>query len=132
MAQMNLSTEKKMMDLESRLVVAKGEGEEVGWIGSLWVIDVDNCLWNRLAVKSCCVGLGTMSSHLWWSMTMWETRMYTCMCNWVTMLYSRKLTEHCKPAIMEKKSLYIKNEMINCLASWYSLLPCTVFSHHSS
>ena len=27
------------------------------------------------------------------------------MCNWVTMLYSRKLTEHCKPAIMEKKSL---------------------------
>ncbi len=28
--------------------------------------------------------------------------MYTCMCNWVTMLYSRKLTEHCKPAVMEK------------------------------
>ena len=25
------------------------------------------------------------------------------MCNWVTMLYSRKLTEHCKPAIMKKK-----------------------------
>ena len=25
------------------------------------------------------------------------------MCNWVTMLYSKKLTEHCKPAIMEKK-----------------------------
>ena len=32
----------------------------------------------------------TMSSHLWWSMIMWENRMYTCMCNWVTMLYSRK------------------------------------------
>ena len=31
-----------------------------------------------------------------------EKKMYTCMCNWVTMLYSRKLTEHCKPAIMEK------------------------------
>ena len=31
------------------------------------------------------------------------------MCNWVTMLYSRKLTEHCKPAIMEKnKNQYIK------------------------
>ena len=29
-------------------------------------------------------------------------RIYTCMCNWVTMLYSRKLTEHCKPAIMKK------------------------------
>jgi len=37
-----------------------------------------------------CVALGTMSSHLWWSMIMWEKRMYTCMCNWVTMLYSRK------------------------------------------
>ena len=41
-------------------------------------------------------------SHLWWSMIMWEKRMYTFMCDWVTLLYSRKLTEHCKPAIMEK------------------------------
>ena len=33
------------------------------------------------------------------------------MCNWVTMLYSRKLTEHCKPAIMEKnKNHYIKKK----------------------
>ena len=31
------------------------------------------------------------------------------MCNWVTLLYSRKLTEHCKPAIMKKKSLYKNN-----------------------
>ena len=31
------------------------------------------------------------------------------MCNWVTMLYSGKLTEHCKPAIMEKnKNHYIR------------------------
>ena len=28
--QMNLSTEKKIMDLENRLVVAKGEGEGLG------------------------------------------------------------------------------------------------------
>ena len=35
MAQMNLSTEKKIMDLENRLVVTKGEGEGVGWIGNL-------------------------------------------------------------------------------------------------
>ncbi len=33
MAQMNLSTEKKIMDLENRLVVAMGEGEGVGWMG---------------------------------------------------------------------------------------------------
>ena len=30
MAQMNLSTEKKIMDMENRLVVAKGKGEGVG------------------------------------------------------------------------------------------------------
>ena len=28
--------------------------------------------------------------------------MYTCMCDWVSLLYGRKLIEHCKPAIMEK------------------------------
>ena len=41
MAQMNLSTEKKLMDLENRLLVAKREGEGVGWIGSLWLIDAN-------------------------------------------------------------------------------------------
>ena len=35
MAQMNLSIEKKLMDLKNRFVVAKGEGEGVGWTGSL-------------------------------------------------------------------------------------------------
>ena len=35
MAQMNLSTEKKLMDLKNRLVVAKGEGTE------------NYCLWNE-------------------------------------------------------------------------------------
>ena len=43
MAQMNLSTEKKIMDMEDRLAVAKREGEEVGWIGSLGLIDADYC-----------------------------------------------------------------------------------------
>ena len=34
--------------------------------------------------------------------------MHTCVCDWVTLLYSRKLTEHCKPAIMGKnKNHYI-------------------------
>lgn len=31
MAQMNLSTEKKIIDLEKRLVVARGRGSGVGW-----------------------------------------------------------------------------------------------------
>ena len=66
MAQMNLSTEKKLMDLENRLVVAKGEGERegVGWMGSLGLIDEDYCLWNGLAMGSCYVALETMSGHL--------------------------------------------------------------------
>jgi len=59
MAQMNLSTEKKIMDLENRLVVAKGEGKGVGWIGSLGLIDANYyCLWNGLAMRSCCVSTG--------------------------------------------------------------------------
>ena len=61
---MNLCTEKKIMDLENRPVVAQGEGEVVGWIGSLRLIDADYCLWNALAVRSCCAALGTMSGHL--------------------------------------------------------------------
>ena len=46
MAPMNLSTEKKLMDLQNRLVVARGEGEGVGWMGCLGLIDADSCLWN--------------------------------------------------------------------------------------
>ena len=46
---MNLSTEKQLMDLENRLVVAKGEEEGVEWIGSLRLTDADYCLWNGLA-----------------------------------------------------------------------------------
>jgi len=57
---MNLSTDKKLMDLENRLVVAEGEG--VGWIGSLGLIDADYCLWNGLAMRSCFVAL--IYSHL--------------------------------------------------------------------
>ena len=41
---MNLSTEKKIMDLENGFVVAKEERKEVGWIGSLWLINADYCL----------------------------------------------------------------------------------------
>ena len=43
---MNLSTEKKSMDLENRLVVAKGEEEGVGWAGSLGLIDANYCIWS--------------------------------------------------------------------------------------
>ena len=52
---MNLSTEKKIMDLENKLVVTKGKG--VGWIGSLALIDADYCLQNGLAMRSCYAAL---------------------------------------------------------------------------
>ena len=52
------------MDMENRLVVAKGEGEGVGWIGNLDLIDADYCLWNGLSMTSYYIALGTMSSHL--------------------------------------------------------------------
>ena len=41
---MNFSTEKKLMDLENRLVVVKGE--DVGWSGGLGLIDAVDCIWN--------------------------------------------------------------------------------------
>ena len=61
MAQMNLSTEKKLMDWENRVDVAKGEGKGVGWMGCLGLIDANYCLWNGLAMRSCSVTLGTIS-----------------------------------------------------------------------
>ena len=44
---MNLSIEKKIIELENRLVVAKAEGEGVGWTGNLGLIDANYCLWNE-------------------------------------------------------------------------------------
>ena len=37
--------------------------------------------------------------------------MYICMRDWVILLYSRKLTEHCKPAIMEKIKIIFKKRL---------------------
>ena len=67
---MNLSSEKKIVDLENRLVVAKEEWEGVAWTGSLGFIDANYCLWNGLAMRSSLLALGTISNHLCWSMIM--------------------------------------------------------------
>jgi len=85
---MILSTEKKITDLEDRLVVAKAEGEGVGGIGSLGLTDANYCSWNGITMKFCCVALRTMSRYLQRSTTMGGKIMYTCMYNWVPMLYS--------------------------------------------
>jgi len=39
-------------------------------------------------------------------------RMYTRMCDWVTLLYCRKLTEYCKPTIMENIKVIKKRTTI--------------------
>ena len=51
---------RQIMAMETRLVVAKGEREGAGWIGNLGLIDADYCLWNGLAMRSCCVALRTV------------------------------------------------------------------------
>jgi len=43
---MNLYTEKEIMDLENRLMVASVEGEGVGCIGNLGLLGAGYCLWN--------------------------------------------------------------------------------------
>ena len=92
MAQMNLSTEKKLMDLENRLVVAKEDGEGVGWTRNLGLIDANYCIgvdkqWDPAA-----------SSHMQWCKMEDTVRkrmcIYVCVWDWVTLLYSRKLTEY--------------------------------------
>ena len=85
---MNLSTENKIMDLRNRLVVAQGEEEGVGGIGSLRLRDAKCCFWNGLTMRSCCVALRTMSRYLQHSTTMGE-KIYVYMYVSVTNLQSK-------------------------------------------
>ena len=55
---MNLYTEKKIMDLENRLVVAWGERREWEGLG-----DANYCSGNGITMRSCCVALRTMSRY---------------------------------------------------------------------
>ena len=55
---------KKLMDLENRLMVAKGEGKGVGWTGNPGLANANYCIWNRSAMRSCCIALGTISNPL--------------------------------------------------------------------
>ena len=84
---MNLSTEKRIMDLENRLAVAQVEGEGVE---RLVLTEANYCSWNGFTMRSCCVAFGTMSRYLHRNMTMGRKTMYTCVCNLVPMLYSGK------------------------------------------
>ena len=48
-------------------------------------------------------------------------RMYVCVCDWVTLLYSRKWTEHCKQTIMEKIKILKKQKTKNWQSTQWSL-----------
>ena len=87
---MNVSTEKKIIDLENRIVAAWGEREGVGGIWSLGLTNANYCSWNGFTMRSCCVALRTMSRYLYCNTTMGGKLMYTCMGNLVPMLYSGK------------------------------------------
>ena len=43
--QTNLDNRNRLIDMENRLVVAEGEGEGVGWTGSLGLIDANYGIW---------------------------------------------------------------------------------------
>ena len=69
------------MDVEKRLVVAKGEGKGVGWTGSLGLVD------NKLLHY--CIAQGTISSLLGQNMMENKKRnvyIHTHMNDWVTLL----------------------------------------------
>ena len=56
-------------------------------------------------MRCCCVALRSMSRYLKRSMTMREKSMYTCMYNWVPMLYSGE--KNCVGEIIIKKTKYV-------------------------
>ena len=65
MAQMNLSIEKKQTHrLGEQTCGCQGGGGGSGMDWEVGLMDAKYCLWNGLAMRSCCVALGTISSHL--------------------------------------------------------------------
>ena len=66
------------MDIENRLVVAKGEGEGVGWTGNMGLVDANYCIWSGEAMRSCSAAQGIISSHLLWNMMEDNVRKRMC------------------------------------------------------
>ena len=63
MAQIILSVkQEKIMDMESRLLVARGRGK--GWRGNLGLVDAKYYIWNGQAMRSCSTTQGTMFNLL--------------------------------------------------------------------
>ena len=48
--------------MENKLVVAKGRREEVGWMGSLWLVDANYYIWKERIIRSYCIAQGTITN----------------------------------------------------------------------
>ena len=49
-------------------MLAREEGERVGWIGSLVLVDENCCIWSGQAMGSYCKAKGTIYLITWWNM----------------------------------------------------------------
>jgi len=84
-------------------VVAKGEGEGEGWMGSLQLIDANYDTENGSAMRSCCTAQGTLSGLL--GGTRMEENIKTGMHIYVRQGHfavQQKLAQHCKSTIPKK------------------------------
>jgi len=75
---MNVSTEMKIIDLENRLVTAKGERKGVAGFGSLGLTDEYYCSWNGFTMRSFCAELRTMSRYF--ATQQWEENLCIHVC----------------------------------------------------
>ena len=98
---MNLSTEKKIMDLETCGCQGGGGG---GGSGMDWEFGLNRCRLLPLEWISNEILLYSTRTYVLSLMMDHDNRREksVCMCDWVTFLYSIILTQHCKRAIMEK------------------------------
>ena len=62
MAQMIYRQNRKDHGHLGQTPVCWGEGERVGWIGSLGLVDENSCIWSGRAMRSCGVAQGIIYS----------------------------------------------------------------------
>ena len=120
---MNVSAEKKIMDLEIRLVVAWGERKGVGWIGSLGLMDANYCFWSGLTMRSCCAAL-SLCLDTYNGAQQWEKKLciHVCIIGFpfctgekkvvLREITIKKLLHICYYCIEHNQSLYIN--LVSC------------------
>ena len=75
-----------------------------------WEFGVNRCKLMHLewiSNRSYCIAQGTVFSHLCWSTMENNVRQRVCMCDWVTLLYSRNWQK----SIIKNKNLTIKKQL---------------------